>query len=49
VREGIAAGVLEILGVNPEKARRETLRVLGQSDGPAGVSKGQSLSARPPI
>jgi excisionase family DNA binding protein len=31
--EGIAAGVLESLGVNLEKARRETIKVLTQRDG----------------
>jgi excisionase family DNA binding protein len=31
--EGIAAGVLESLGVNLERARRETIRVLTQRDG----------------
>jgi len=29
----IAAGVLELLGVNLEKARRETIRVLTERDG----------------
>jgi excisionase family DNA binding protein len=33
--EGIAAGVLESLGVNLERARRETIRVLTQRDGGA--------------
>jgi excisionase family DNA binding protein len=31
--EGIAAGVLESLGVNLERARRETIRVLTERDG----------------
>ena len=31
--EGIAAGVLESLGVNLEKARRETIRVLTEREG----------------
>jgi excisionase family DNA binding protein len=31
--EGIAAGVLESLGVNLERARRETIKVLTQRDG----------------
>ncbi len=31
--EGIAAGVLESLGVNLEKARRETIRILTERDG----------------
>ena len=32
--EGIAAGVLESLGVTLEKARAETLRVLSEESGP---------------
>src|SRR5690348_11337284 len=33
--EGIAAGVLESLGVNLEKARRETVKILTERDGNA--------------
>jgi ATP-dependent Clp protease ATP-binding subunit ClpA len=38
--EGIAAGVLESLGVNFEKARRHTITVLGIHDLPEGTSEG---------
>jgi ATP-dependent Clp protease ATP-binding subunit ClpA len=39
--EGIAAGVLESLGVNWEKARTATLRVLGEEDEESGQRQGQ--------
>jgi ATP-dependent Clp protease ATP-binding subunit ClpC len=38
--EGIAAGILESLGVSLEAARRETLRILGESDGEAPPAAG---------
>jgi len=37
--EGIAAGVLESLGVNLEKVRTQTIQVLGQAGAPHAVSR----------
>src|SRR5207237_9233392 len=40
--EGIAAGVLESLGVNLEKVRTQTIQVLSQSNSPHSESKHSS-------
>jgi len=47
--EGIAAGVLESLGVNLEKVRTETIKVLSQSGGTHAESRGEKHSKTPTI
>ncbi|HEX9068360.1 MAG TPA: ATP-dependent Clp protease ATP-binding subunit [Ktedonobacterales bacterium] len=47
--EGIAAGVLESLGVNLQKVRSETVRVLQQSGSSQGEPMGQKHSRTPTI
>ncbi|MEX2372345.1 MAG: Clp protease N-terminal domain-containing protein, partial [Dehalococcoidia bacterium] len=43
--EGIAAGVLESLGVNLERVRAETQRILAQSQPQGGQASGQAATA----
>jgi len=43
--EGIAAGVLESLGVNLERVRAETQRILAQSQPQGGQASGQAAAA----
>ncbi len=45
--EGIAAGVLESVGVNLEKARRHTITVLGIHNLPEGTSAGKDEGNQP--
>jgi len=46
--EGIAAGVLESLGVNLERVRAETTRILSQSQPQAAAAGGSRASSRTP-
>ncbi|HEV2123786.1 MAG TPA: ATP-dependent Clp protease ATP-binding subunit [Chloroflexota bacterium] len=46
--EGIAAGVLESLGVNLEKVRTQVIQVVSQS-GPGGAAEGKHTSKTPTI
>ena len=45
--EGIAAGVLESLGVNLDKVRHEVIRVLSQSSSAGPTARRRSAPARP--
>jgi ATP-dependent Clp protease ATP-binding subunit ClpC len=47
--EGVAAGVLESLGVNLEKVRSETTRILNQSVSQGGHSSGRSSTRTPTL